>query len=47
MSAALICALAAAVVYLAVRWGGARSENAALRTQIEQLKRRISRRDLR
>jgi hypothetical protein len=47
MSLALICVLAGAVVYLAVRWGGARAENATLRTHIEQLKRRLSRRDSR
>ena len=45
MSVALICALAAAVVYLAIRWGGARAENETLRAQVAQLKRRLSRRD--
>jgi hypothetical protein len=44
MSMALICALTGAVVYLMVRLGGVRAENASLRTQIQQLKRRLSRR---
>jgi hypothetical protein len=45
MSTAVICGLACAVLYLAVRWGGARAENAELRAQIEHLRRRLLRRN--
>jgi hypothetical protein len=47
MSVVVICALSGAVVYLALRWAGVRAENTALRTQVEHLKRRLSRRDTR
>jgi len=42
MITALILALTGAVLFLVIRWNSARAENASLRAQIVQLKRRLS-----